>query len=94
MWLFNTHVIPCHSTSDFHSKLKKKIMLQTILESVTIVFIVAIAVFVLIEYITLLSQAAHEPTFQPEWRSFSPAKLADVQRKRSSASCEHDPVDH
>ena len=56
MKLFNIHVITCNSASDFHSKFKKRMALHTILESVKIAFIVAIAAFVLLEYIAPLAQ--------------------------------------
>ncbi len=50
MKLFSIHVITCNSASDFHSEFKKRMALHTILESVKIAFIVAIASFVLLEY--------------------------------------------
>jgi len=82
MRLFNIHVIPCHSASDFHSKLKKRIMLHTILESVKIVFIMAIAVFVLIEYITPLGQRSAHAAFPAGMEEFlSHTKSADVSVK-------------
>jgi hypothetical protein len=63
MKLFNIHVITCNSVSDFHSKFKKRMWLHTILESVKIVFIIAIAVFVLIGYIAPLDQRSARADF-------------------------------
>jgi len=56
MKLFNIHVITCNSVSDFHSKFKTRIILHTILETVKLFFIAAIAVFVLLEYGAPLAQ--------------------------------------
>jgi hypothetical protein len=56
MKLFNIHVITCNSVSDFHSKFKKRMILHTVLESVKLFFIAAIAVFVLLEYGAPLAQ--------------------------------------
>ncbi|HUL22268.1 MAG TPA: transglycosylase SLT domain-containing protein [Thermodesulfobacteriota bacterium] len=50
MKLFNIHVITCSSAGDFHSKFKKRLIFHTILETVKLFFIAAIAVFILLEY--------------------------------------------
>jgi len=50
MKLFNIHVITCNSAGDFHSKFKKRLIFHTILETVKLFFIAAIAVFVLMQY--------------------------------------------
>ncbi len=56
MKLFNIHVITCNSVSDFHSKFKKTMILHTILESLKIVFLVAVTAFFVLEYIAPLTQ--------------------------------------
>ena len=56
MKLFNIHVITCNSVNDFRSKFKKRMMLHTILESVKIVSLVAIAAFFALEYMKPLTQ--------------------------------------
>jgi len=50
MKLFDIIVIPCSSASDFYLKLKKRMMLHTMLETAKLVLIVAIAVFVLLGF--------------------------------------------
>lgn len=89
MRLFNIHVIPCHSASDFHSKLKKRMMLHTILESVKIVFIMAIAVFVLIGYIAPLDQRsarADFPVGMEEFLSYTKSTDSSVKEVLHFAS--------
>jgi hypothetical protein len=49
-------VIPCSSASEVYFKLKRRMMLHTILETAKLVFIVAIAVFFLLEYIAPFAQ--------------------------------------
>jgi soluble lytic murein transglycosylase-like protein len=56
MKLFNIIVIPCSSASDFYFKFKKRIMLHTIFEGAKLVFIIAIAVFILLEYMAPFAQ--------------------------------------
>jgi len=56
MKLFNIMLIPCNSASDFYLKFKKRMMLHAILETAKLVFIVAIAVFFLLEYIAPFAQ--------------------------------------
>ena len=56
MKLFNIDVVTCNSVSDFHSNFKKRMMLHTILEFVKTVSIVAIAAFLVLEYIVPLTQ--------------------------------------
>jgi len=70
MKLFNIQVITCTSASDFHSKFKKRMALHTILESVKIVFIVAIAAFVLLEYIAPLAQRSARTDFPAGMEAF------------------------
>ena len=82
MTLFNIRVIACHPASDFQSKLKKRIALHTILESVKIIFIAAIAVFVLIEYVTPAgrrSMHAGSPAGMEEFLSYT--KSVDIGTK-------------
>jgi hypothetical protein len=82
MKLFSIHVITCNSSSDFHSKFKNRIMLHTILESVKIVFIVAIAVFVLLEYVAPLAQRSARTDFPAGMEGFlSFTKSADSSVK-------------
>ena len=50
MKLFNILLIPCNSASEFYFKFKKK-MLYTVLEVGKVVFIVAITLFFLLEYV-------------------------------------------
>jgi len=56
MKLFNIHVITCDSASDFNSKLKKRMTLHAIQESVKIVLLVIISAFFVLEYIAPLTQ--------------------------------------
>lgn len=82
MRLFNIHVIPCHSASDLHSKLKKGIALHTILESVKIILIAAVAVFVLIGYFTPLTQKGMRSDFLAGIEEFlTPTKFEDISTK-------------
>jgi soluble lytic murein transglycosylase-like protein len=81
MKLFNIHVITCHSVSDFHSKFKKRMILHTILESVKLSFIGAIAIFLLLQYGAPLARKnlqTHEPVGMKE---FLPLKSADSSVK-------------
>jgi hypothetical protein len=52
MKLFDVMLIPCSSASDFYSRFKRRMILHTVLEVGKLVFIVAIAVFFLLEYIS------------------------------------------
>jgi hypothetical protein len=70
MKLFNIHVITCNSMSDFNSKLKKRMMLHTILESVKIVFLVAITAFFVLEYIAPLPQKSLRTCFPAGMEEF------------------------
>lgn len=56
MRLFNIILIPCNSVSDFYFKFKKKMMLHAVLEGVKLVFVVAIVVLFLLEYIAPSAQ--------------------------------------
>jgi hypothetical protein len=56
MKLFNIMVIPCSSANDFHLKFKKRMMLHTVFETAKLVFVVAIAVFILLGYIAPIAQ--------------------------------------
>ena len=56
MKLFNIIVIPCSSVSDFYFKFKKRIVLHSIIEGAKLVFIVAIAVFILLQYMVPIAQ--------------------------------------
>jgi hypothetical protein len=79
MKLFNIHVITCNSAGDFHSRFKKRILLHTILESVKIVFIIAIAVFFLIKYIAPLDPRGTRADLSARMEEFvSHTKSADV----------------
>jgi len=70
MKLFNIHVITCNSASDFHSKFRKRMVLHTILESVKIAFLVAIAVFFLLEYIAPLTRRSPQSDFPAGMEAF------------------------
>jgi len=70
MKLFNIMVIPCSSASDFYFKFKKKIMLHTILETAKLVFIVAITVFILLEYMAPIAQKSLRIDFPIRIRQF------------------------
>ena len=52
MGLFNIMLIPCNSVSDFYLRFKKRMILHAILEGVKLVFVVAIAVAFLLEYVS------------------------------------------
>jgi hypothetical protein len=56
MKLFNIIVIPCSPASDFYFKLKKRMVLHTTLETAKLFFIIAIAVFFLLEYVAPVAQ--------------------------------------
>jgi len=82
MRLFNIHVIPCNSASEFYSRFKRRMRLHTVLEFTKIVLIVAIGVFVLIAYITPLAQRnarADAPVGMEEFPSYT--KSADTNVK-------------
>jgi len=70
MKLFNIHVITCNSASDFHSKFKKRMAFHTILESVKIVFLVAVTAFFVVEYIAPLTQKSGRPDFPTGMEAF------------------------
>jgi hypothetical protein len=70
MKLFNIHVITCNSVSDFNSKFKKRMILYTILESVKIVFLVAITAFFVLEYIAPLTQKSLRTCFPAGMEEF------------------------
>jgi len=72
MKLFNIHVIPCNSASDFYSKFKKKMLLHTILEGIKLVFIVAIAVFFFLEYVAPIAQRSLRIDFPVKMEEFLP----------------------
>jgi len=82
MKLFNVHVITCHSVSDFNSKFKKRMILHTILESVKLFFIAAIAVLVLLEYGAPLAQKSlrtHYPAAMEEFLSVTKSSDSSVK---------------
>jgi hypothetical protein len=56
MKLFDIIVVPCSPASDFYFKLKKRMMLHTTLETAKLFFIIAIAVFFLLEYVAPVTQ--------------------------------------
>ena len=58
MKLFNIMLIPCSSASDFYLKFKKRMIVHTLLEAGKLVFIVAITVFFLLEYVLPFSSAS------------------------------------
>jgi hypothetical protein len=81
MRLFNIHVVPYHLGSDLHSKLKKRIMLHTVLELTKIVLIVAIGVFVFRAYITPLAP----PLAQRNARADAPVGMEEFLSYTKSA---------
>lgn len=58
MRLFNIILIPCNSVSDFYLKFKKRMMLHAILEGVKLVFVFAIVLLFLLEYIAPSAQGS------------------------------------
>lgn len=58
MRLFNIILIPCNSVSDFYLKFKKRMMLHAILEGVKLVFVFAIILLFLLEYIAPSAQGS------------------------------------
>ncbi|HXX33896.1 MAG TPA: transglycosylase SLT domain-containing protein [Thermodesulfobacteriota bacterium] len=82
MRLFNIHVVPYHSASDLHLKLKKRVMIHAILESVKIALIVGIGVFVFIANITPLAQKSTVPGSPAGMEEFfSYTKSADIDTR-------------
>jgi len=82
MKLFNIHVITCNSVGDFQSKFKKRMILHTILESVKIVFLVAITTFFVMEYIAPLTQKSLRTCFPAGMEEFlSVTKSSDSSVK-------------
>ena len=82
MRLFNIHVVPYHSASELYSKLKKRIMIHAILESVKIALIVGIGVFVFIANITPLTQKSTVPGSPAGMEEFlSYTKSADIDTR-------------
>jgi len=82
MKLFDIHVIPCNSASDFHSKFKKRMILHTFLESVKIVSLVAIAAFFVLEYLAPLTHRNPRADFPDGMEAFiSFTKSADSNVK-------------
>jgi len=82
MKLFNIHVITCNSAGDFHSKFKKRLIFHTILETVKLFFIAAIAVFVLMEYGVPLVQKslqAGSPSGMEEFLSLTKSSDSSVK---------------
>ena len=70
MKLFNIVLIPCDSVGDFYLKFKKKMMLHTILEAAKLVFIIAIAVFFLLEYAAPFAQKSLRIEFPDRIKEF------------------------
>jgi hypothetical protein len=70
MKLFNIILIPCSSASDFYLKFKKRMMLYAIMETAKLVFIVAITVFFLLEYISPFTQKSLRIDFPVRIREF------------------------
>ncbi len=70
MKLFNIHVITCNSVGDFQSKFKKRMILHTILESVKIVFLVAVTAFFVLEYVAPLTQKSLRTCFPAGMEEF------------------------
>ena len=56
MKLFNIKLIPCSSGSDFTLESKKKMRIPAIFEVTKLIFIIAIAVFLFLEYFSPFSQ--------------------------------------
>jgi hypothetical protein len=56
MKLFNIMLIPCHSASEYDLDLKKRMLFYTILEIAKLIFIIAIAVLLLLEYLSPFEQ--------------------------------------
>lgn len=82
MRLFNIHVLPYPSTGDLHSKLKKRILIHAILESVKVFLILATAVFVLIAYMTPFGQRSTHAAFPVGMQEFlSYTKSANTQTR-------------
>ncbi len=70
MKLFNIVVVPCSSVSDFYFKFKKKIILHSIIEGTKLVFIVAIAVVFLMEYMAPIPQKSLRVDFPVSIKQF------------------------
>ncbi len=70
MKLFNVVMVPCDSGSDFHSKVKKRMTLHIILEAAKLFFIVAIAVFFLLEYAAPFAQKSLRIEFPDRIKEF------------------------
>ena len=70
MKLLNIKLIPCSSGSDFYLEFKKKMMVHTIVEVTKLIFIIAIAVFLLLEYISPFSQRRPGVDFPVRMREF------------------------
>ena len=70
MKLFNIIVIPCSSVSDFTSRFKKRIMFHSIIEGTKLVFVVAIAVVFLLEYMAPVAQKSLRVDFPVRIRQF------------------------
>jgi len=70
MKLFNIHVITCNSVGDFQSKFKKRMILHTTLESVKIVFLVAVTSFFVLEYVVPLTQKSLRTSFPAGMEEF------------------------
>jgi hypothetical protein len=66
MRLFNPILIPCSSASDFYQKFKKRMMLHAFLEAAKLVFLVAIAGFFLLEYLSPFAQTRLQIDFPGE----------------------------
>ena len=82
MKLFNIHVITCNSVHDFNSKFKKRMILHTVLESVKIVFLVAVTAFFLLEYLVPLNQKSLRTDFPAGMEEFlSVTKSSDSSVK-------------
>jgi hypothetical protein len=74
MKLFNNISIPSGLTSDVHPTFKRKTLVHTILETVKLVFLVAVTVFFLLEYVLPFAQTNLRINYS--WRLFPLAKLS------------------
>ena len=83
MKLFDLMLIPCSLTIGFYRKLKKKMMIGTILDGAKLIFILAFGVFFLLGYFSPFAQTGSSMNFPDRIKdlvsSTKPARDSSVQ---------------
>ncbi len=90
MKLFGFMLIPCSSAIGFYRKLKKSMMINTILDGAKLIFIVVLGVFFLLEYFSPFAQTGSSMDFPDRIKDFvsstKPVRDSSVQETLNLAS--------